>query len=165
MLRRKTPLDRGTPPLARYSPLARRSPLATRVVAVAGKPRSRGKPSVPATVREILQERSGGACEIALPGCSGQGTDPAHRKGVKAGGRHGATRESHNQPSNVLWACRGCHDWCHHRPAEAYDLGLMLREHQDPAVEPVQYRSAGWVLLDDAGRAVDVCGPAEAEAA
>jgi hypothetical protein len=38
-------------------------------------------------------------------------------------------------------------EWCHQRPAEACDLGLMLKSWQVPELEPMAYRSQGWVLL------------------
>lgn len=53
--------------------------------------------------------------------------------------------------SNGLDACRVCHSWCHSRPAEAKDLGLMLESWQDPTVVPVAYQNAGFVVLDDLG--------------
>ena len=56
-----------------------------------------------------------------------------------------------NTASNALDACRICHSWCHSRPDEAKDLGLMLKPGQDPTVEPVAYQNAGHVRLDDGG--------------
>ena len=109
--------------------------------------RTRPKPTIPAALRRQLEARSGGWCEARLLFCTGRATDTAHRNGQKMGGRPG------DKPrlSNVLHLCRACHGWCHNRPAEAKDLGLMLEEWQDPAGEPVAYQSNGFVLLDDAG--------------
>lgn len=157
---RRSPLSPGTKPLKATAPLVRKTPLQPRLVAVAGElarvrgnRRRRHGPAVPADVRAVLLERSGGWCELQLHGCHGQGTDPAHRISVKGGGRKGDAEERHNEPSNVLWACRSCHDWCHARPAEAYELGLMLREWHDPLQEPV-LRRGELVYLTDDGRVI-----------
>lgn len=109
--------------------------------------RTRARPSVPAAVRALVIARSGGWCEAKLSSCLGQATDQAHRIGRKMGGRPDAWHTA----AGVLHLCRACHRWCHARPAEAKDLGLMLDEHQDPTVEPLAYRGAGWVHLDDCG--------------
>lgn len=108
---------------------------------------TRPKPSVPSSVRALLVARSGGRCEARLPGCSGQATDAAHRISRKMGGRP----DSWHSVAAVLHLCRACHSWCHARPKEAKDLGLMLDEWQDPTREPVAYQNAGWVVLDNEG--------------
>lgn len=114
----------------------------------------------PAAVKKALRVRAsndgenGEWCEIQLVGCHGLGVDPAHRIGQKAGGRHGDAYEENNRLSNLMWSCRACHDWCHDRPVEAEDMGLILREHHDPRVEPVVYRGQVSYLTDD-GRVLD----------
>lgn len=137
--KRKTPMKRTGGP-ARTGELKR----------TAMKP-TRPRPAVPAPVRTGLAERSGGWCEMKLPGCLGRATDPSHRIRVGMGGRHGPAAEQSSRLSNVLHACRACHDWCHSRPAEAYDLGLFLREGQDPTHEIANTCRYGPVLLDDDG--------------
>lgn len=119
----------------------------------AAKPpkRTRPTPAVSMSVREVLIGRSGGWCEITLPGCLGRGTDPAHRLARKAGGRKGAGRAAHDRASNALWTCRVCHSWSESRPAESYELGLMLREGQEPTREPVVRRGVLVYLADDGG--------------
>jgi len=111
---------------------------------------SRPRPAVPSHVREPLQARSSGWCEARLPGCTGQATDACHRIARKAGGRPDMERK-HDSLSNLWHGCRACHRWATLRPAEAYELGLALKEHQDPTVEPMAYQSEGWVRLDDDG--------------
>lgn len=158
---RRSPLQRHTPlanttPLHRYTPLAQVSPRRATNTVAAGKrwlstmKPSRRKPAVSTDTRAVLIERSKGWCEIQMPGCLGRGTDPAHRISVKVGGRHGEAATRHDVPSNALWACRACHDRCHAYPADAYDLGLMLREGEDPQREPVIRRGVP-VYLDNAG--------------
>ncbi len=100
-------------------------------------------------VRLALCERSGGWCEMRLSGCTGKATEAAHRIGRKAGGRHGEALTESNRLSNLIHSCATCHRWTHDNPALAQDLGLMLREYQDPSLEPVAYQNAGWVVLDD----------------
>jgi hypothetical protein len=109
----------------------------------------RAKPSdEEKAVRKRVTERSGRYCELYLPGCTVVATDRAHRLGRKMGGR---PRGDDWRASNVLDACRVCHQWTHDRPEEARDLGFMLLEGQDPEVEPVAYRNGGWVRLQDDG--------------
>lgn len=158
---RRTPLRRGSKALRTLTPLVRRVGLPqvgrkrAEAAEAAGKPvrpalATRPTPAVPPDVRAVLQQRSTGWCEMELPGCLMVGTDPAHRISRKAGGRSGSAKARLDRASNVLWACRRCHDWCHTNPAEAYDLGLMLREHHDPRQEPV-VRRGELVYLDDTG--------------
>lgn len=117
-------------------------------------PVARSGPDV--RTRAALHARSGGWCEMALPGCLGRATEVAHRVKRGMGGRHGEALAASNRLSNLIHSCGDCHAWTHRRPAEAYDMRLMLREHQDPAAEPMPYRNAGWVLLTDDGELVRV---------
>jgi hypothetical protein len=100
-----------------------------------------------------LAERSGGWCEMQLAGCWGRASDPCHRIGTKAGGRQGAAAEHHDRLSNVLHGCRACHDWQtqtnNRLPAE--ELGLVLREGDDPLTKPVRYRGLDCLLDDEGG--------------
>lgn len=123
--------------MQRRTSLARRSPMRRSV-----------HPTVPPELRAQLAVRSGGWCEARLPGCTGRATDAAHRISRKMGGR---PLGDDARLSNMLHLCRACHSWCHARPAEAKDFGLMLDEHQDPSLEPMAYLGAGWVHLDDDG--------------
>jgi hypothetical protein len=109
--------------------------------------KTRGRPVRP-DIKATLAERSGGYCEMGLTGCTGQATDPAHRIGRKAGGR---PNDDLDHLANLIHACRSCHRWTHERPAEAQGLGLMLREGQDPRIEPFAFRNADWRLIDDFG--------------
>ncbi|MEO3922675.1 hypothetical protein ABGB07_02150 [Micromonosporaceae bacterium B7E4] len=120
--------------------------------------KNRYRPTGPTTDEmEKLRERSGGLCEMQLPGCLGRATDVCHRIKRGMGGRKGAARELNNRLSNVIHGCRECHGWTHARPEEAYDLGLMLREGQDPENEPVT-RRCEWVYLYDDGSWTEAVG-------
>lgn len=112
---------------------------------------ARVRPTVPAAVRRRLAKRSDGQCEMQLAGCLLVATEVSHRIKRGTGGRHGQAAEENSRLSNLLHACAVCHRWCHARPAEAYDLGLILREHQDPTREPANTVRYGPVWLDDDG--------------
>lgn len=102
-----------------------------------------------AASRRLLRERSGGLCEAQLPGCIGQATETCHRIKKGTGGRHGEAREQNNSLSNLWHGCRSCHRWTHAVPTPAYELGLMLHEHQDPPSEPMVRRCEAVYLSDD----------------
>ncbi|MET8278220.1 hypothetical protein [Micromonospora sp. NPDC005174] len=112
---------------------------------------SRKRPAVPPTVRDALAERAGGFCEIQRPGCLGQGTDPSHRISQKAGGRHGEAKTRHDRLSNLMWACRRCHDFVTDNPeaSKAPNVGWALEEWQRPAECPALYRGRLVLLADD----------------
>ncbi len=117
--------------------------------------RTRAKPAVPAERKEQLTVRAGGVCEIQLPGCHGRGQDPSHRITQKTGGRHGAAKLAHDCLSNVMLACRSCHDWIGAHPDEARGTeadgpGWVLREGDDPPAWVVLYRGRRALLLPDA---------------
>jgi hypothetical protein len=149
MLNRKTPLCRSGH-LARGGGL-RRTPMKRR----------RWRPAVPVDTSAEMTVRSGGVCEVALPGCTGRGRHPSHRITQKAGGRHGAAKVDHDRLSNVMHACPRCHDWIGAHPKAADELGLALREGDDPTVERVRYRGR-WALLDNAGGVTYLHGQAAA---
>lgn len=151
---RKTPLRQVSDKKAaegdsRFSTLDRK-PTESRT---APMKRARWTPAVPKDVRAELIERSGGGfCEIQMAGCLGRGTDPSHRITTKSGGRHGEAKAEHDRLSDVLWACRACHDWIGDHPAasKAERVGWALEEWQNPTEFPVLYRGR-LVFLDDVG--------------
>lgn len=145
--------------LARSVPLAsgqflRRTRLVAKVpVKAVQRPRDTGPKT---TARRKVRIRSGGLCELALPGCKGRASQACHRLGKKAGGRHGEMGELINGPA---WFLDGC--WhCHRLTTSAVEpllseyrhAGLLLKEGQDARKVPVQVRwSPVPVRLDDAG--------------
>jgi|GEM_PF-1994380 len=159
-LLRRTPLTPGGE-LRRVTPLAQVSAKRLPVLAAKGCRTTflpaPHRPALPTTVAAALKARSGGVCEIQAPGCARVAVDPSHRKKVGAGGRRGDARTAHNVLSNVLHACRHCHDELHRRPAYARSpgRGWMLTEHQNPASVPALYRGV-LVLLTDDGRVLPV---------
>lgn len=144
---RRTPLTRRTPLMARTG-LDRGTGLRRTTTAAAGA--RAWAPAVPGPVKDALQQRSFGWCEAQLFGCQQGAVDPHHRLSRKAGGRHGEAAEAINQLSNLLHLCRACHQWITGNPRDAYDMGLMLREGEDPATTPVIYRTIP-TLLDNTG--------------
>jgi hypothetical protein len=134
-------------PLKRYKPMKNGTKGLKRVRLVAARP----KPAVPPARRKTLAERSGGVCEIGLPGCVVRAHHAHHRITQKAGGRHGAAKERHDQLSGLLHACWLCHEIVTNPPGSlrVYGLGLCLREWQVPSLVPVFYRGEMSYLSDD----------------
>lgn len=99
-----------------------------------------------AATRATVRARSGGRCEIVLPGCWTVAADQHHRLNRKAGGRHRAGRERVNGVAWQVHTCRPCHRavTSAHGPALAdyRARGLVLREHQD--AERVPIRTGRW---------------------
>lgn len=156
---RRSRMPRGTKALARKTEMEQVGRKRREAAEVAGEPvkpalSTRIRPAVPDAVRKRLKKRSRGNCEMQLTGCTGTATDPAHRIGQGMGGRHGASKVAHDQLSNLLHACRTCHEWTHHRDAEAKDLGLRLENGQVPTRESVVYRGARSYLTDN-GKVLD----------
>lgn len=65
----------------------------------------------------------------------------------------GTVRPDTNEPQNLLLLCgsatspNGCHSHVESFRAEAYDLGFLVRQAQDPAETPINHAVHGWVLL------------------
>lgn len=151
-LKRNTPLAR-TGFTSRGSALERQAPT---------KPRA-SKPK-PAAVevsewigerpaRDAVEGRSGGLCEIRLPGCFGRAKDWHHRLLKGQGGLW--------QASNGIHACRWCHEAVTntrgHR-AEYEENGWLVPSHGNPGearawIHTVRFGQA-WVLLRDDGDVV-----------
>lgn len=121
----------------------------------------RWRPAVPVDTSAALAVRSGNWCEITLPGCLGRATDPSHRITQKAGGRHGQAKRDHDRLADLMHACPRCHRWIGDHPKAAEELGLALREGDDPTVERVRYRDR-WALLDNTGGVTYLHGQAAA---
>lgn len=158
-MQRNTPLKTFTPlkavkPLERNRGLRQVGKKKTAKAAAAGKTirstfnPTRWRPAVPKPTSDALAVRSQGRCEIALPGCLGMATDPCHRIKRGAGGRHGQAEVENNSLSNLMHGCRPCHDHSHNQSTEAYDVGIRLKEGQDPAAETALYRGVPCYLTD-----------------
>lgn len=153
-LTRKTPLTQS-------SQLTRKTPIASKRATprkAAPKP-ARVKvsplaadPSVillsESTLRARLAVRSGKWCEARLSGCTGRAEHMCHRITDGMGGR---PLNDDLRLSNVWAGCATCHQWTHHQPTEAKDMGLMLENWQDPATERIAYQDRGWFILCDDG--------------
>lgn len=105
-----------------------------------------------AKVRKIIHARSDHCCEVCgVEIVDGMSRSAHHRRPRGMGGNKSAAS---NSASAGLYLCgdgvAGCHGWIEsHRP-EAYELGLLVRQHEDPAEVPVSIKR-GLVFLDDAG--------------
>jgi hypothetical protein len=122
-----------------------------------GRMKATHKPAVPTARAKTLAERSGGICEMQLPGCTWWAVDPCHRITTKAGGRHGAAKVAHDQLSDLLHGCRNCHNASqgNHALCGADGYGYVLKEHHDPLGVPVLYRGAQPVFLLNDGSVID----------
>jgi hypothetical protein len=162
---RRTGFTNRGKPLRRYTELLRSSKSRAgsgttgeggSVVSSAGRPRVARRHVVPAQVARLVQERSGGLCEIGpqgLEGCWGWGREKHHRISQKSGGRHGSAAARSDRPSNIILLCVFCHLVVTNCPRWAYENGAALREWQEPTAEPVLYRG-DLVYLDDAGNKI-----------
>jgi 5-methylcytosine-specific restriction endonuclease McrA len=72
-----------------------------------------------------------------------------HRKPRKMGGR--ADRLRTNAPSNLITLCEPHHTWVESHRKQAYDTGLLVREHDDPSRIPLRHALYGPVFLHDDG--------------
>lgn len=150
---RRSPMPDRQVPLVAKTGLRRTSPPASSLSRSAkhgNQPRRSSPSGIPAAVRRALAARSDGVCEIQAADCAGRAVDPSHRKTTGMGGRKGAAAVRHHVLSNLLHACRMCHEQAiHAMPAVAFWNGWMLREHEDPTAVPALYRGARARLGDD----------------
>lgn len=143
---RRSELMRGDKPLARRTSL-KDAPK---------KPKQRREGDMTkGTAQEIVRTRSGGWCELRIPGhCLGRGSNFGHRKPEGQGGEY--------IPSNGIRVCgmgnaSGCHRYQELNRIESYARGWLVRERDDHRKRPVWmwYRGVwGEWLLDDKGTAV-----------
>jgi hypothetical protein len=148
----KTALKRVTPMAqraGRESLSARAAPLKRSAIA-----KSAPKPKLTVVQKRPLLERSEGVCEIGTAYCTHFATDVCHRRGEKAGGRHGVAAVLNDRLSNVLHGCRTCHNFTGMWPKTAELNGWRLTELADPLAERVNRRGR-LVLLDDEGGVFD----------
>lgn len=162
-MKRGGPLQRKTPLVAKTGlrrttelqarafreSLSARQPMKRSAIA-----KSAPKPKLTVVQKRPLLERSEGICEIGSAYCEHFATDVCHRRGEKAGGRHGAAAALNDRPSNVLHGCRRCHTFTHDWPKTAELNGWRLTELANPLTERVNRRGV-WVLLDDEGGVTD----------
>jgi len=94
---------------------------------------------LPVDVRQALERRSGGVCEVAQDGCAGRATDAHHRVRKGAGGRRGAARQASDGLSNLVHACRACHSLIHSWPAASRDAGWLLGGRDVPPLVDAEF--------------------------
>lgn len=100
--------------------------------------------------RELVKRRANYRCEV----CAGPGQHIHHRQPRKMGG---TTRQHINRASNLLLLCVQCHAHVEAHRADAYRLGLLVKEPQLPAEVSALLLLHGRVLLDDAGGITPMC--------
>ena len=116
-LTRRTPLARGSSQLKRTELVRSSKPM-----------RQRSAKTAKADVEyrrscRIVDERSGGMCEVRADGCTGRAEHHHHRKMRSAGVDH--------SPANILAACSFCHHAAHHA-SERYVMGWLLHSWETP---------------------------------
>lgn len=160
-LERRTPLQRGGP-LVRHAPLQSRRNTTNRLPVVQEAEVLDGIGEDIAKIR--VAARSGGWCEIQLPGCFRRAVDWHHRLRNGQGGLW--------QASNGLHACRRCHDMVTNtngRRVEYEANGWLIAAWQVSVERPVWrvpgevsvlLAGVGRVRLDDGGRFELVLGDA-----
>lgn len=141
--------------LVRHKPLVQGKPLERTTRLRSSGPLKAKRPTMSAAERlakRITRARSGGWCEIRLPGvCVGRALDFSHRIAAGRGGKWLA--------SNGLDACRFCHEAITNtrgKRAEYERLGYIVRTGADTTAVPVWLNGERWVLLDDSGNYVEV---------
>jgi hypothetical protein len=145
-LQRRTGLKTNTP-LRASKPMRRDAAVPGKSPVNPVKPKSRKREPGEVRARAVVRARSGGMCEIAIPGvCLGRATNYSHRVNASQGGEYAA--------ASALDACgsgvTGCHGWLHANPAGAYANGWLVKSWDDPLARPV-VRRGQWVVLDNEG--------------
>lgn len=115
---KRTPLSRRTP-LRRAASEPHRTPWPRK-----GKPRrnSHAATPIPASVRLLVADRSGGVCEF----CGRTAAVHMHHRKLRShGGEHTL--------DNLIHLCQADHEWAHSYPGLAVEVGLIVRSTADPA--------------------------------
>ncbi|WP_072689335.1 HNH endonuclease [Rhodococcus marinonascens] len=100
----------------------------------------------PAKVRNLIDNRADGACEV----CGRAFWDVIHHRRPRRSG--GSRKESTNRASNGIGVCSRCHDVIESRREDSTRDGLLISQfdHRKPAEIGAELRY-GRVLLDDFG--------------
>jgi hypothetical protein len=124
---KRTPLKRG-------KPLARGTKQMTRT-AINRLPSPKKRQAIRAmnAIRPAIHERSGGWCELRIPGvCEGRATNISHRVPEGQGGKP--------TMANLLDSCgsgnTGCHGHIESKRDWAYAHGFLVRTGHDPETVP-----------------------------
>lgn len=96
-------------------------------------------------VRQQLEQRSGGVCEI----CGHLAGEQAHHRRPR--GMGSTKRPETNLPSNGLMLCGACHLVVETNRTESYRKGHLVQQHWLPTEVPVRYRDGQVYLLANDG--------------
>lgn len=99
----------------------------------------------PASVHAVIDERSGGWCEV----CGAARVEEHHHRRPRGSG--GTRRLDTNTPANGLGLCRECHRLCESHRKIAIMCGWLVSQHSDPETIPVLYRGEYRRLTVDGG--------------
>lgn len=149
-------------PIRRKTPMKSTSPLrSTPPSDTPGKPvhRKTGKHVGESKAKRLAKKRSGGLCEVCIPGvCLLRGTDFHHRLFQSQGGKWDIV--------DGLFVCRSCHmaiTNTNGRRGEYEAKGWIVPSHGDPATTEVLMwhdERQGWFLLREDGTAEQTEWPA-----
>lgn len=95
--------------------------------------------------REIIFERADGRCERC--GSSGSVWQIHHRR---PRGMGGTSRTDSGGAANALFLHPQCHEWVERNRSDAYDLGYLVGQQDDPCESPVRMWD-GWKKLNPDG--------------
>lgn len=96
-------------------------------------------------VRQQLEQRSGGVCEI----CGLSAAEQAHHRRPRGAG--GTRRSETSYPSNALMLCACCHHIVEMNRSDSYQHGWVVRQQGNPSEVPVRYRDGLAYLLGNDG--------------
>lgn len=103
----------------------------------------------PDGVKNLVDGRSGGVCEIQIQGCSQVASQYHHRL---ARGMGGTRQPFVNEASNCLHVCVDCHSTVEVHRENAYANGWLVSKLSiSKPCEVAVFRWGQWVLLDDEG--------------
>lgn len=128
--------------MMRRSPLKRRTPLRqVSAKRAAVQPKRQRDTGPDRATRDLVLDRDLG-CVVC--GKGPYGLQVHHRKPRRMGGRTGSAI---NSPANLVAICPDDHAWAESNREAALDLGLLVREGDDPAAVWMHHRQLGVVLL------------------
>jgi len=126
----------------RGAPLKRKTPLRQVSAKRAAKQPKRQRDTGPdRATRDLVLDRDLGC---VMCGNGPYGLQVHHRKPRRMGGRTGPAI---NSPANLVAICAGDHAWAESNREAALDLGLLVREGDDPAQVWMHHAQLGVVLL------------------
>jgi len=104
---------------------------------------------IPRANRQIVQGRAFGRCERCL---TVELNGDHHHRRVR--GMGGSKAPDRHDPANLVWLCRGCHDWAHSNPVAAAEAGFIVPRSsgRHPLEVPITNLAGETKWLDNEGQ-------------